>query len=87
MTILQERVPAELRGRVFGAVMSLSAGAAPLGLVAYGFLLEGIGLRDTLWVLAAVNLLVPLSILLLPAWRSVGDRLPTRGPELERVAA
>jgi MFS family permease len=87
MTILQERVPAELRGRVFGAVMSLSAGAAPLGLVTYGFLLEGIGLRDTLWVLAAVNLLVPLSILLLPAWRSVGERLPARGPELESVAA
>jgi MFS family permease len=87
MTIMQERVPPELRGRVFGAAMSLGAGAMPLGLVTYGFLLEGIGLRDTLWLLAAVNLLVPLSILLLPAWRSVGDRLPARGPELESVAA
>lgn len=85
MTIMQERVPAELRGRVFGAYMSLAAGAMPLGLLGYGFMLESIGLRDTLWVLAAVNVLVPLSVLLLPAWRAVGHEQRRR--KLEGAAA
>ena len=81
MTIMQERVPAEMRGRVFGAFMALAAGAMPIGLLAYGFLLEGAGLRTTLWVLAGVNLLVPLSVALLPAWRAVDER-----PRVARAA-
>src|SRR4051794_20889117 len=48
MTILQERVPLELRGRVFGLLLTLILAAAPLGLLIAGFALDAIGLRATL---------------------------------------
>lgn len=65
-TVMQERVPAELQGRVFGAMRALGAAAGSVGLLAYGLLLDRIGLRDTLVVLAAVNLAVPLAFWLAP---------------------
>jgi MFS family permease len=71
MTIDQERVPPGMRGRVFGAQMALGAGVLPLGLLLYGFLLDGLGLRDTLLLLAAVNITMPLAIVFVPALRNL----------------
>lgn len=71
MTIRQERVPAGMRGRVFGASMALGAGLRPLGLFVYGLLLEGAGLETTLLIFAAVNLIVPLAIIAAPGLRDI----------------
>jgi MFS family permease len=71
MTILQERVPDGMRGRVFGTLMSLGVATMPLGMIGYGFLLSSIGLQQTLWVLAAVNITLPALILLAPAFRDM----------------
>jgi MFS family permease len=76
MTILQERVPTGMRGRVFGAIAAVGAGTLPLGMVIYGSLLGEIGLRSTLLILATVNLIVPASMLVLPGFRHLG-RTPT----------
>jgi hypothetical protein len=67
-TILQERVPVGLRGRVFSAVGAIGNMTRPVGMLAYGFLLSGVGLETTLWALAAVNVIVPAAIVLMPAF-------------------
>jgi MFS family permease len=77
-TIQQERVPEELRGRVFGVVLAISSGARSLGVLGYGFLLESIGLRETLVVLAMVNLVVPIVLWRAPALRTIAT--PTAFP-------
>jgi MFS family permease len=71
MTILQERVPETMRGRVFGSLMALSSGARSVGIVAYGAMLEQFGLQETLIVLSAVNLAVPLVLWIAPPLRIV----------------
>lgn len=71
MTIRQERVPAGMRGRVFGASMALGAGLRPLGLFVYGLLLDSAGLETTLLIFAAVNLIVPLAIIAAPGLRDI----------------
>ena len=70
-TLMQERIPVALRGRVFGAVASLAIIAMPVGMVFYGWVLSTFGLMTGLWILASVNLLVPLGILLAPAFRQL----------------
>lgn len=75
MTIAQERIPAAMRGRVFGAAAAIGAGTLPLGMVVYGWLLEAIGLQTTLFILASVNLALPLLMLLMPGFRHL-DRPP-----------
>lgn len=71
MTVAQERVPAGMRGRVFGARVALGSGTMPLGLLAYGFLLDGIGLQTTLLLLAILNIAMPLAIILAPSLRAI----------------
>lgn len=71
MTLRQERVPAHIRGRVFGALSALGSGSRSLGIVTYGLLLEGIGLQSTLIVLAAVNVLPPVLLWLAPPLRDL----------------
>lgn len=60
LTFLQERTPAGMRGRVFAASAALSIGTLPLGMLAYGFVLEWLGLSATLVILATINLLLPV---------------------------
>jgi len=76
MTILQERVPARMRGRVFGAMAALGAGTLPLGMVLYGWMLEAIGLQATLLILASVNLTLPLAMVLMPGFRHLNRTPP-----------
>jgi MFS family permease len=63
-TILQERVPSRMRGRVFAAAAAIGMGTMPIGMIAYGFVLDWVGLQTTLIILAAVNLLLPVLMLL-----------------------
>lgn len=65
-TIMQERVPEALRGRVFGASLALSYAARSIGVLVYGLLLEWFGLRETLIVLSIVNVIVPITLTRVP---------------------
>jgi len=71
MTIVHERVPEAMRGRVLGAYLSLSYATRSVGVLVYGLLLERIGLRETLIVMASVNAVVPLMLWLAPALRTM----------------
>lgn len=62
-TLAQERVPAELRGRVFGALTAGSYIAMPFGIVLAGFLVAGLGVQRILFILAACYLVVTFSLL------------------------
>ncbi len=71
MTIMQERVPSGMRGRVFGAMAAIGATTLPLGMITYGSLADALGLRPTLLILASANLALPVSMLLLPGFRTL----------------
>jgi MFS family permease len=66
-SVLQERTPPRMLGRVLGAGVSLSMVAAPMGLVFCGYVLETIGLRPTLAGISACYLAVGLFSFLVPA--------------------
>lgn len=76
MTIFQERVPAGMRGRVFGVNSSLGGSTLPVGLLAYGLLLDDLGLQDTLIVLAIFNLAMPIAAVALPSLRDMSRPQP-----------
>lgn len=71
MTIMQERVPTELRGRVFGMLLALILAAAPLGLLIAGFALDALGLRVTMLVMACVYTAVVVGTAFNPALRGL----------------
>ena len=69
LTVYQQRIPQELRGRVFGVLVAVMASVRPVGLLVYGFLIEFIGLRETLIVMACINVFIPIALLMLPTLR------------------
>lgn len=75
MTLLQERTPEGLRGRVMGMTMAIATAAMPFGMLAAGIALETVGLTGTLVAIAAGTLLVTLSLLVNP-YMSEMDALP-----------
>jgi MFS family permease len=68
MTLVQERTPAALRGRVFGIITALALIAAPLGMVLAGFLTEWLGVIVVLLIIALIYLLVTLAQVFNSAW-------------------
>jgi MFS family permease len=85
MTVFQERTPAELRGRVFGARVAISNGAIPLGALLTGALLEGIGLLPTVTLLALCYVSVPFLGLFITAMRQLDE--PTSSLSTDAVQA
>lgn len=79
VTVAQERIPAQMRGRVFGVGRAFALAAAPLSLVLVGSLLEISGIRSTLAVLATVQLILTLALVRAAPLRQM-DR-PARGRE------
>jgi MFS family permease len=67
VTVRHERIPLELRGRVFSTFSAVSTVAAPLGMVLQGTLIEGIGLHQTILALAVTYQTVGLAMLFVPA--------------------
>ena len=61
MTVAQEHIPAEMRGRVFGLLSAGAFVAAPLGMLLAGYLLEYTSIRITITVIAAGYLLVTMA--------------------------
>jgi MFS family permease len=70
-TIIQERIPAEMRARVFGTINAGVLAGIPLGTVVSGYLAAWIGLQMTLIVIGTVYLATTLSLLLNPALRKM----------------
>jgi MFS family permease len=74
-TVLQERVPVTLRGRVMGANNGISSIAAPLGAVGAGVLLAYSGTQAMLVGIALAMLLCGLASLAAPAFRLLDERV------------
>ncbi len=74
MTISQERVPAALRGRVFGVTTSVSWLAIPVGRLLAGYLVEWVGLALSLGGIAVIYVLATTSMYRLRALRDMDRR-------------
>lgn len=79
-TVNQERVPAGMRGRVFGTAVAGSQLSVPLGTVLAGYLLDLIGLHAVLVTLAICYLIVTSSSFLNPALRAMNVIPATTNP-------
>jgi MFS family permease len=75
-SVLQERTPPRMLGRVLGAGVSLSMIGAPAGMVLCGYALEILGLRPTLVGISACYLAVGFLAFLSPALHEL-DRART----------
>jgi MFS family permease len=74
MTLFQERVPLELRGRVLGACTASVLVGAPLGVLTVGYLIETVGLQPIVIAIAAAYLVTTVSMALSPALREMDRR-------------
>jgi MFS family permease len=73
-TVFLERVPAGMRGRVFGVTHAAAWVAIPLGVLVAGGVIDAIGLRATLLVSGVAYLAVTVAARLIPALRGLDDR-------------
>lgn len=71
VTIRQERIPPELRGRVFATFSAVAMVAQPAGMLVGGFLVEAAGFRAAVLVLAACSQIVGVVALGLPRLREM----------------
>jgi MFS family permease len=75
-TVTQERVPSELRGRVFGANNGLGSVAGPVGALGAGLLLAFVSVQTLFGVIGVCILLIGASALLTPAFRLLNEPAP-----------
>lgn len=71
LTVVQERLPTEMRARVFGTISASILIGIPLGTFLSGFMVTWFGLSATLFVMGAVYLVTTLSLLVNPAMRKM----------------
>ncbi len=71
VTVIQERLPARMRARIFGMIGAGALAGIPLGTFVSGFVIEWIGLHTTLLVMGSLYLLTTLSLLVNPALREM----------------
>jgi MFS family permease len=76
-TVMYERVPPDMRGRVLGSLTAGAYVAMPVGMLVAGFTSEQFGVTSAIAGVAAAYLLVTGSIFVNPAMREM-DRPPTR---------
>jgi MFS family permease len=69
-TLVQQRVPADQQGRVFGVQTAVFYAAPPLGMVASGLSVESLGISTTYFVLAAILSVTAILALLTKSLRS-----------------
>jgi predicted MFS family arabinose efflux permease len=77
-TIRQERSPAHLLPRVVGLSTATIPVAAPIGVLVTGFLIDGLGLHQTLLLLTAGAALIGTAVLTSDATRAFDAREPER---------
>ncbi|SRR5258707_1503379 len=71
ITVIQERLPARMRARIFGMISAGALAGIPLGTFVSGFVVEWVGLQTTLLAMGALYLLTTLSLLVNPALRKM----------------
>lgn len=71
MTVAQERIPREMRGRVFGLMVAVAFAVTPLGMVLAGYLAETISVTKTLLATGIAYVLVTAGQYLNPALREM----------------
>jgi len=76
VTIRHERIPLELRGRVFSTFSAITTVAIPIGMIVQGTLIERIGLHQTIFALAVSYQVVGLGLLFVPALRAMDRPFP-----------
>ena len=78
-----ERVPRDMRGRVFGAVGAGAWSAMPLGMLAGGVLTEQFGAHTMLLGLGAIYFLTTLSMAFIPAMKEMNRKEPMNPVQVE----
>ncbi|WP_329097066.1 MFS transporter [Streptomyces sp. NBC_01439] len=81
MSVAYERVPEEVRGRVFGLLLAAALAATPLGMLGAGLALDARGLVAALLGTGALYLAVTLAPLVFPVWRELDARGPAEPAE------
>src|SRR5215212_1268705 len=75
-TVVQTDTPADMYGRVFGALQSMTAAFVPFATAIVGFVIEGAGLIPTIVGLGVVYVAMTLGMLLNPALRRMDAAPP-----------
>jgi MFS family permease len=75
-TVTQERVPAALRGRVFGANNGLGSIAGPVGALGAGLLLTVVSVQTLFGVIGVSIVLIGVGAILTPAFRLLDEPAP-----------
>jgi MFS family permease len=70
-TVMLERIPQGMRGRILGVTGALAMAGIPFGALLGGFLVEGVGLRPTVIAMGICYLALTLSMFLNPALREM----------------
>jgi MFS family permease len=70
-TVLQQRTPAELRGRILGTVNGVSLIAAPIGLLLAGLLLGGFGVQIAIAAIAVCSTIIAIWVALNPVFQNL----------------
>jgi MFS family permease len=82
VTVELDRIPPHLRARVLGAGEAGVLAMMPVGALAAGVLLDGIGLEATLLAFAAVYAVTTLCPVAFRVWRQMDERpVPTPAPQ------
>lgn len=79
-TVILQRIPRAMRGRVLGTLTSGAFVAIPAGMLICGFVSEEFGVITAIVAIAAAYLLVTLSIFLNPAMRELDRVAPNDAP-------
>jgi predicted MFS family arabinose efflux permease len=75
-----ERIPENMRGRVFGLVTASAWAAIPLSTLAAGVLTERLGVQPMLVAIGVLYLGTTLSMAFIPSMRLMNERRPTAQP-------
>jgi MFS family permease len=80
VTVRHERIPLELRGRVFATFSAIAQVAQPLGMAVGGLAIDALGFVPTVMVLVVATLAVALSLLFIPVLRELDHPLGQGAP-------
>jgi MFS family permease len=81
VTVRLERIPQELRGRVFAATSAVSQVFPPATILLTGLMVEQFGLRTTVIALAIGAQVTGIAIAILPVWRRLDETTPVDQPK------
>ncbi|WP_409491413.1 MFS transporter [Amycolatopsis sp. cmx-11-12] len=82
LPVVYERVPEAVRGRVFSLLIGGVLAAMPLGSMAAGLLLDGVGLVGALATFGGLYLIATTFPAIFPVWRGLDDPAPIGGDRL-----